>query len=120
MRQYAVSLKGKDPVGLNYRGCVVILKEGQVYEGDSEIYKFYPQYFEPLAYYKETHPEPSVEVKETVVESEDVELVETVEEKPKKKRVSKKVTPVDEFSEEINTNENDVIIETSNQSKDVE
>ena len=108
MRQYAVSLKGVDPVVINYRGCIVVLKEGEVYDGESEIYRFYPKYFEPLAYYKEAHK------KNEVIEANDV-----IDDKPKKKRQSKKTININDFSSEININENDVIIETSNQSKEV-
>lgn len=92
MRMYTVSLEGKGSVHINFRNSIVILKEGDNYDGSSPIYQFYSKYFVPTVHYKA----PVVEV----------EKVET----PKKTKKSK-VT-------EINTNENDVIIEITNQEKE--
>jgi len=100
MRMYVVSLNGQNSISINFRGSMFLLKEGDVYEGDSPIYKFYPRYFVPKAYYK---PPVIEKVEEKVVEPKSTET---------------KKTSIDDFSESINTNENetnDVIIETTNQ-----
>lgn len=100
MRMYVVSLNGQNSISINFRGSIFLLREGDEYEGDSPIYKFYPRYFVPKAYYKAP-----------VVEQVEKEIVEPIVTEIKK-------SSIDDFSEIINTNENetnDVIIETTNQ-----
>lgn len=94
MRMYKVSLNGQDSVHINFRGSIVILKEGDSYDASSPIYQFYSKYFVPEVHYKAP----------TIVE----EVTPVVTKK------SKKTTK----TEDININENDVIIETSNQEKE--
>lgn len=92
---YTVSLNGQDSVQINFRNSIVILKEGDNYNGNSPIYQFYSKYFVPSVHYKA--PVEEVIVEEPVITK-------------KSKRTSKTV--------DININENDVIIETTNQEKE--
>lgn len=92
MRMYTVSLNGSGSISINFRNSIVILKEGDTYDASSPIYKFFSKYFVPSVHY--TAP---VIIKEVVIEEPPV----------KKTKRSKKT--------DINTNENDVIIEITNQ-----
>lgn len=95
MRMYKVSLNGLGSVPINFRNSIVILKEGDDYNSNSPIYQFFSKYFVPAVHYKP----PMVE-----------EIKEEIKETPKKTRKAK--------TADINTNENDVIIEITNQEKE--
>jgi hypothetical protein len=110
MRQYTVSLKDEESKILQFRGSIVVLKEGDVHTSDSPIYQFFSKYFVPSEYYINTKKKEDIII-EQIQSSE--EIVE-VEEIKKPKKTSKKKNSVDEFNQ-INNNENDVIIETTNQ-----
>lgn len=94
MRMYKVSLNGLGSVPINFRNSIVILKEGDEYNSTSPIYQFFSKYFVPAIHYK-----PPVE-----------EIKEEVKESPKKTKKAK--------NSDINTSENDVIIEITNQEKE--
>ena len=97
MRMYTVSLKGEPSVSINFRGSLVILKEGDEHFADSLIYKFYSRYFVPSIYYTPYIKE------EKVSEPQKITTVKNLQ------------NNVNDFFDDINTNEKDVIIETETQ-----
>ena len=103
MKQYRVKLQGKDFISILYRGSYIVLKQGEVFDEDAPVRRYFPKYFEL--------------VKEEVVLKKEPIITKSKKKKVEAPIVENVIEEETTISEDINIIEEDadrdVIIETN-------
>lgn len=103
MKQYRVKLQGKDFISILYRGSYIVLKQGEVFDEDAPVRRYFPKYFEL--------------VKEEVVLKKEPIITKSKKKKVEAPIVENVIEEDTTISEDINIIEEDadrdVIIETN-------